>query len=420
MSHEMMGAERRLVYTMPALPSDAVRCREFDRFFEAYRGPSFSVRTQDGWCWISSHRGNPAFTVTFSSRAALDAVIEDSTEDAVAKAFLDGNLDIQGELFPLLSVAEYVLRHSSGLSRGLIGAISRATLDWVKGRRRPPVVTGWRFRGCSSDLPVEFFQGWLGPSLAHFCARFRRPEDTLEAAQRNALEKICAILQLEEGDHLLDLSCGWGSLLLHAAAQHGVRGQGITFSDQQAAIVRERCQRHGLGGQCTADCTDLAKVSRPGVSFEKIVDIGLFHQVAHSCFRSYLGCTFQTLALGGLLLLHRLTRSPKAPRNATEFGHIEPSATNTLPLLSSELQMAEAAGFQILSVEDLSREYRNTLHHWIERLRRTGSGTDMRQFRAWLFHLLDTATKLDAGDVQLDQVLLSKPAGGWSQATPEC
>jgi cyclopropane fatty-acyl-phospholipid synthase-like methyltransferase len=147
--------------------------------------------------------------------------------------------------------------------------------------------------------------------------------------------------------------------------------------------------------------------------FGKIVDIGLFDQVPHVSIRSYLEYAFHALLPGGMLLMDRTTRRPGPSRKGAEMPFLESPGIGGFPLLSSELQMAESAGFQIMNVEDLSEDYRWTLHHWVGRLRYYAeplAETGNRQFRSWLFCLLDTAAKLDVGEVQLEQVLLRRVA----------
>ena len=412
MSHEMLGIDGRVVYTMPALPSDVLRLREFEHFFRDYRGPTFSVQTKDGWSWSSSS-GHPEFTATFSTCAELDAVIDDSTEGALSRMFLEGNLDVQGELFVLLSVAEYVLRHASGLSGNLIHAIRRASLHWMKGLRisHRSSAAPWRLNSCLASLPVDFFQPWLGPSLGHFCARFRNPREALEDAQQHAIKQVCSDLKLEEHDRFLDMNCGWGSVLIYATGEYGVRGQGMAFSGQQAATILDRLRQRNLHRRCTVECRNSAEPLTIGSRFEKIVDIGLFDQVAPLCFRSYLEYASDALTPGGILLMHRTTRRPGASGKGGEVPHLESSGCGELPLLSSELQVAESFGYQILNVEDLSEDYGLTLRHWIERIRCCETPlaeTPKRQFRSWFFCLLETAAKLDVGEIQLQQLRLRR------------
>lgn len=409
MSHEIVGSDKRLVYTMPAWPSDVLRSREFNEFFKPYRGPSFSVQTRDGWYWFSCPVGHPVFTASFSSREKLDGVIGESTESSLARVFLEGDLDVQGDISALLCVAEYVLRHSNGFSRTLIQILSRASVGWFKGLKDSPVSASgskWRTTEYPADLPVSFFQPWLGSALAHSCAQFRNTKDDLATAQKRGMEKVCEDLEITGNDRLLDLSCGWGSLLVHAAGQHGIEGRGIALSEQQAVTATERIWRNNLERQCTAECRDLAAAPPGTNTFQKIADISLFDQILSSHFQEYLTSTYNLLTPGGMLLLHRITRRSRSQRNTA--GHIEASPTNEHASLSDELQLAESSGFHVVSLRDLSNDLRRSLRLWIEQLQGSIQSRSAPRYRHWLFHLLDTATNLEAGNVQFHQILLCR------------
>lgn len=416
MSHGIVSSDQRLVYIMPAWPSDVLRSREFDRFFQSYCGASFSVQTRDGWYWFSCPLEDPAFTASFASRKKLDLVIGESTENALAKVFLEGDLDMQGDMTVLLSVAEYVLRHSSGLSRSLVQIISRVSFEWFKGltgSRTNAARNKWRTTDCPSDLPVNFFQLWLGPSLGHSCAQFQNCEDDLEAANHHGLQRVCEQLDLTENDCLLDLSCGWGNLLLHATAQYGIEAQGVTANEQQAIITTERICRNHVERRCKAEFRDLGGTPLVANTFQKIVDISLFDQVLLSHFHEYLTCTYRMLAPGGLLLLHRMTRGPKLSGNTVGIRYTESPKPVEVGSLSEELQIAESLGFHVISLEDLGKDLRHTLRLWIDQLQgssQSQAATQYRNYRTWLFHLLDTATNLEAGSVQFHQIIFRRPA----------
>ena len=411
MSHEIVGSDRRLVYAMPAWPSDVLRSREFNQFFKLYRGASFSVQTRDGWYWFSSPLGQPVFTASFSSREKLDMVIGESTEGALARVFLQGDLDIQGDMTALLPVAEYVLRHSSGFSRTLVQILSRASVGWfkgLKGSRINATASKWRAADYPSDLPVNFFRSWLGPSLGHSCARFRNSKDDLDTAQRQGLERVCEQLQITHEDRLLDLSCGWGNLLLHTARKHGTHATGIALSEQQATITTERISRADVERLCTAECRDLAVVPPGANTFAKIADVSLFDQVLPAHFNEFLASAYDLLTPDGLLLLHRITRSPRVPRNPAGHRHTDTPSPTELASLSDELQLAEATGFHLISVEDLGNDLRQTLQVWIEQLQANVHSRSASHCRNWFFHLLDTATNLEIGNVQFHQILLRR------------
>jgi cyclopropane-fatty-acyl-phospholipid synthase len=222
---------------------------------------------------------------------------------------------------------------------------------------------------------------------------------------------MCSALKLNERDRFLDMSCGWGSVLIYAVSEHGVRGQGMAFSEQQAATITERLRQRDLHRKCTVECRTSVEPAAMERTFQKIIDISLFDQTAHFSFRSFLEEASRILSSRGMLLMHRATRCPRMLGKRAEGPHLESPGSGPLPLLSRELQVAESSGYQILNVEDLSEDYRLTLHHWIERLgcyTAPQTGIANWQFRSWLFRLLDIAAKVDVGEVQLEQILLRR------------
>lgn len=416
MSHETIGPERSVVYTMPLLPSDALRSMQFDQFFEQYRGAPFSVHTHDGWGWSSTFLRSPVCVVTFRTRQKLDGVINDATESTFGRLFLEGDLDIQGDIAALTAAAEYVLRHSSELSGTLVHTLTRATLELS--RRLMPVgrsgtMSGWHPLACASSLPLNFFEQWLGPSLAHSCARFRGTDDRLDTAQSNAMEAICTALGLKREDRLLEVGCGWGTLLLYAASRYKATAQGTTSSIEQAAAISERVHELGLQWNCSADCRDLRARPYPPETFDKIAEVGVFGQSDSSHLREHFACLRLMLVPGGVLLMHRLTRSREPGSHKTSALYPEMFSNGRLAPLSKELETAEAVGLDILSVENLRADYEHTLSEWIQRLQRSANrmgDESHRGYRAWLLYLMDTITALQTGAVQLQQFVLQRPS----------
>ncbi|HEX3662815.1 MAG TPA: class I SAM-dependent methyltransferase [Acidobacteriaceae bacterium] len=416
MSHEALEPGRSTFYKVPVRPSDALRALEFTAFFRDYRGTAFSVRTLDGWSWSSSTLRTPAFVATFRSRDRLDAVTGDATEATLGRIFLDGDLDLQGDLFALLSVAEYTLRHSEGLSGSLIQTLGRLSMEFsrrIRPGRRHGVLSSWHCVPCPTDLPVQFFESWLGSLLAHSCALFREPDEDFLSAQRNALERACAFLTLERGDRLLDVACGWGSLLLYAAQSRQAEVLGIASSEHQAEVAAERIGRSGLLRRCSVEHRDLRAAPYRAECFDKIADIGIFEQVKPSGLGGYLASMQNLLVPGGLLLLHRMTSARSA--GAPALRSLDPDLV--FQPLSAEIASAESAGLDVVAVESLAHDYEQTLRVWIDRLRQGWMRDKMRDKsvahdrgrRAWLLYLVETATNLQTGDLQVHRLLLRRP-----------
>ena len=366
MSHEITEPGRAVVYNLPSAFSDTLRTIQFDQFFSRYQGSAFCVRTLDGWSWSSSTLRNPEFVATFRTREALDAVVGDAKEATLSRIFLDGGLEIQGNIFVLLSAAEYTLRHSEGLSNSLIQTVGRISLD-VSRRlihgRKSSTRRNWQCAPCPLDLPVEFFEPWLGSRLGHFCAHFRDCDEDFTAAQQNALERACGLLELGGCDRFLDVGCGWGSLLLYAAERYGADSRGIASSGLQVQAAEDRICRSGLAWKCSVECRDLRTTPFQAQAFNKITHLGIFEQAPFTDLSQYLTCMRKMLVPGGLLLLDRMTRS-------RDCGPMARSIKPDLPSepLSKELEIAECAGLELISADSLGDEYEQTLRVWIEHL----------------------------------------------------
>jgi cyclopropane-fatty-acyl-phospholipid synthase len=411
MSHESLQPGRAVVYHLPTLFSDSLRSLQFSQFFDAYRGAPFAVRTIDGWSWNSPGGGGPECIAQFRSRADLDAVLGDASEAALGRIFLNGRLEIHGNIFALLAVAEYALLHSEGLSSGMVQTLFRITSDMTRRLQRvrgTAIPQNWQCAPCPLDLPPEFFAPWLGPAMVHCCGSFRNASADLEAAQIEALERACGWLDLSAGDELLDVGCAWGSLSVHAARQHYADAFGITASQPQAEWAAQRIACSELRSRCHVECRDLRRSPYPAASFHKVATLGIFEQVPSGSFGKYLACVKKMLAPGGLLLLHRMTPT------LTSGAHLR-TLHPGLPTepLSRDLALAEAGGWELVNVETMQRDYEETLRIWIGRLRQSSAELShpfAYGYRAWLLYLVEIATSLHAEELQVHRVLLRRPS----------
>lgn len=407
MSHEGLEPGRVAVYHVAGGYSDVLRSQEFSEFFSDYDGAPFSVRTLDGWSWYSTRRRAPQFTATFQSRAALDSASGDAKEATLGRLYLDGVLELEGNIFVLLGVAEYALSHSEGMSRGLIETIARISNGFARRMfpSRGAAEQGWRCAPCPLELPVQFFQPWLGDFLGHAGGCFGGEED-LDAAERNACERACQQLELEPRDRLLDLDCGWGSLVIYAAERHGATARGVASSDEQAETGAERICRSRLYSRCTVSRRPCRLKGFSRGEFDKLSDLGIFEPVSSMEFGPYLQRAAEILAPGGMFLLDRMTRSAGA---GAFLRSLEADVLSDS--LARELHLAEAAGFELLRVESLQAEYERTLRVWIDRLlspRSEGARVFSRGYRGWMLYLVELAACLQAGEVQVHQVLLRR------------
>ncbi len=417
MSHETVGSERQPVYVLPSLPSDMLRSSQFTDFFQNYRGPAVSVRTADGWRWSSTPGRSAALTVLFSSRKLLDAVIADPTDSTLARAFVSGEFRIEGDILLLLPVSSYVFESCGRLVGGLPHQIGKAlTLPQRLRPSRRPSVHDELFAQ-PGELSIEFFRGWLGPTLAPTCARWTSPRESpgdhllLDQAQSAELSEICHALALSPGDRLLDMECEWGALLLHAAAQGAAEARGLASNETQACAVRQRIQQAGFERQCTAELRVGRLPFRAG-SFGKVADASIFQHVGYRALTKYFCSVSRVLQPEGLFLTQRITCSSGAQRIGSYLlsGHTFPGAeVGTLP---GELAVAELAGFDVLRVENIGEAYERTLRLWIGRFEEDAAAllrcASARSYRKWLLYLTEAAAAFHSRELSVHRILLRR------------
>lgn len=215
------------------------------------------------------------------------------------------------------------------------------------------------------DVGNDFFRLFLGETMTYSCAVWRGAQ-TLEEAQRDKLELVCTKLKLKAGERVLDVGCGWGAFVIHAARNHGVSAVGITLSPSQAELARRRVEDAGLSGRVEirlADYRDLA-----GERYDAIASIGMVEHVGSNQIDVYARQLAALLPQGGRLLNHGISRLRHGDPEAGPFSerYVFPDAA---PLHLSRVQMAlEGAGFITQHVEGFAADYARTLGEWIANL----------------------------------------------------
>jgi cyclopropane-fatty-acyl-phospholipid synthase len=216
------------------------------------------------------------------------------------------------------------------------------------------------------DLPPEFFQLFLGDSFTYSCAIFSRGATTLEDAQRTKLDLGCPKLNLQPGQRVLDVGCGWGSWAIWAAKNYDVHVTGITLSEPQARIARERADAEGVGDKVDFRVMDYREIQ--GETFDAIASIGMVEHVGENQIDVYAEQLRSMLPAGGRLLNHGIARlNPNAPEPGPFSERYVFPDGDPLPLSRIELAL-ERAGFEIEHIEGFKDDYAETLRHWAKRL----------------------------------------------------
>jgi cyclopropane-fatty-acyl-phospholipid synthase len=266
---------------------------------------------------------------------------------------------------------------------------------------------------------VEFFRPWLGETLAYSCAYFRNAEETLDVAQEQKIALICNKLRLRPFERFLDIGCGWGSLVLHAAGKHRACARGITLSREQAEVAKRRVERSKLGELCTVELQDYRELEIAERSFDKIASVGMFEHVGAENLRQYFRIAHGLLKPGGVFLNHGIARSHSSPPRKNSFIDRYVFPDGELVTLSQALQAAEAEHLEVRDVENLREHYELTLRRWVDGLQRNANAvlrhvSDVT-YRVWLLYMAGSVAAFRRGEIAVYQVLLSRPDQGNSR-----
>ena len=261
------------------------------------------------------------------------------------------------------------------------------------------------------DVSNEFFALFLDASMTYSCGVFKLGASTLEEAQEAKLEMVCRKLDLREGRRVLDVGCGWGSFALHAAERHGVSVLGITLSEPQARLARERVRDAELEDRVEIQVRDYRDLR--GERFDAISSIGMVEHVGEERIEEYARALYDVLEPGGRLLNHGITR-------LTHYDHSEGDFTlrfifpdGKLLHLGRVVDALERAGFEPEHVEGLREDYAETLRHWARRLdeRREEAVrlAGRERVRVWRLYLRAARNGFEIGYSSVFQVLCTRP-----------
>lgn len=422
----------------------AQRVGIFAEIFQGYDGPPFSIRLWDGLCWHSHPNQAPVCSLVFRSAEGLKSLVARPSEVTLGEAFITKELTVEGDLFSAFPVAEHIFRCPRGRRQQLLlmlaGIFQEMGEWWKKGERnsveRDSLAISYHY-----DQPVDFYRPWLGESLVYSCGYFQSGADSIDIAQKNKLELICRKLRLAPFDRFLDIGCGWGSLILHAAGEHGAQAHGITLSREQASVASARIEAAQLTGSCKVELLDYRSAPEQLGSFDKIASVGMFEHVGLVNLPLYFRTVYNLLRPGGTFLNHGIACADSAVRRGGTFVDktVIPFFRDVLKLrrpqgssfidryvfpdgqlvtLSEALQAAESAGFEVRDVESLREHYALTLRHWVEGLQRN-AGTVLKlvsetTYRIWLLYMAGSASAFQRGDISVYQTLLCRPERGQS------
>lgn len=422
---------------------------------ETLLGAPLPVRIR---AWDGSEAGPPAGpTLVIAHRRALRRVLWKPGELGLARAWVAGEMTVEGDLFELLDRVAGLLwerrrptvrppvpqraaaaRQAAALlrdpdARAAVRDLLLPARPWTPpapppeeaARRGGPAHSRNRDRQAIShhyDVGNEFYERVLGPSLVYSCA-YWSPGSTLEQAQRDKLDLVCRKLDLRPGERLLDVGCGWGSMALHAAREYDVRVTGVTLSREQALHARKRVAEEGLADRIDIRVQDYRDV-RDG-PYDAISSIGMAEHVGAERYREYARTLYALLPPGGRLLNHQIARRPEPDEEAYRIdafidAYVFPDGE--LSPLGATVAELERAGLEVRDVEALREHYGLTLRAWVARLEQHWDEcvrlTSPGRARVWQLYMAASALGFERGRLGVNQVLAVRPGDTGESGLP--
>lgn len=377
-----------------------------------------AVRAYDG---SEFGPADPVATIDIKSPEAVAYIATAPSDLGLARAYVSGALDVTGDLHAAL--VALVQAVGKGMSPADMFKMAKS-VHW-KNLRRPPIppqearMKGWRHskrRDASAishhyDVSNTFYRMLLGPSMAYTCAIFPTPESSLEDAQEYKFDLVCRKLGLQPGMRLLDVGCGWGGMVVHAAREYGVEAIGVTLSAQQASYATKLIADQGLSDRAQVRFMDYRDVPESG--FDRISSIGLTEHIGVRNYPSYFSFLHRKLRPGGRLLNHTITRNDgtqKAKAGGFISRYIFPDGELVGP--AQVMGPMNDAGFEIQHEENIRKHYALTLKHWSENLEANWDAAvadvGLAKARTWRLYLAASRTGFDVNRIQLHQFLGSK------------
>jgi len=369
-------------------------------------------------------------TLVVRSPDALRYVLTAPGEIGIARAYVSGALDVDGDMFDALELRHHVPNVKISPSDWLELA-KAAGVSSLRPLSPPPEEALLRGRRHSKerdaaaiahhyDVSNAFYRIVLGPSMTYSCGVWPAADSTLEIAQSSKYELVCRKLALEPGMRLLDVGCGWGGMVIHAAQHHGVRAVGVTLSHRQAEWARAAVKRAGLEDRVEIRVQDYRDVHDG--PFDAISSIGMFEHVGAAKLDEYFRALLALVRPGGRLLNHGISR-PAQQGGRARFAHRSFIDRYVFPdgelhEVGSVVSRIQTAGFEARHVENLREHYALTLRAWVRNLEASWDDAvaevGAARARVWRLYMAACAVNFEAGNTQIHQVLAVRAEEGAS------
>ena len=342
--------------------------------------------------------------VQFSSEGSLLRTLKDP-EMGFGEGYMTGQIKVEGDLEELLRAGVCLLNELEG--KGTFSSFLFKVLNNVSFISRSKETRNIQHH---YDLGNDFYSLWLDESMTYSCAFFSSPDMSLEDAQREKRRIIYEKLQLSEKDTLLDIGCGWGSIILESAEIYGLRSLGITLSREQYEYIQREISNRGLEDRVSVKLMHYVDLPKLGMKFSKVVSVGMFEHVGRDHLKTFFTSVSKVIEEGGLFLLHTIGKVHPQKQSRWIRKYIFPGGY--LPSIPEIITAFGHTDFCLIDIDDWRIHYYRTLKEWkkrffnnIEKIREMNGDVFIRM---WDLYLTSSAVSFYTGSNHLFQFLLSK------------
>lgn len=401
----------------------------------------FSIRLWDGAMIPLGKNVNPDFFIAVNGPGVIGALLRRPTYENLLMQYVNGDISIHGDLIGFVAVARekrpknklkkinklFLLRQALPLLLSFSEKISvqHKYLDDEVGRKESRRGNK-EFIQFHYDISNDFYALFLGSEMQYSCGYFTDPDNSIDRAQYDKLDMICKKLRLKPDEKLLDIGCGWGGLVCHAAQQYGVKAHGVTLSQKQFDYATAKVKRLGLNDRVTIELRDYSTIDD---TYDKIASIGMFEHIGIANMPKYFRKIKSLLRDRGILLNHGISRHAKSTKRAARkirperrllLKYIFPGSE--LDNVGHTIDLLEMNGFEVHDVEALREHYALTSRHWyrglMARKEEAVSFVGLEKFRMWALYLAGVSIGFADGSMHICQVVATKHSSKGASGLP--
>lgn len=347
---------------------------------------------------VQQGEGTPKFSLIFHDVIPKAELMQNASV-AFGEAYMNGIIEIEGSIKEV--IASIYNKQESFLGGSKMYASLMKKISNTTKRSKENVTFHY-------DIGIDFYKLWLDETMTYSCAYFKTNNDSLKTAQQNKVAHILKKLNLQEGQTLLDIGCGWGELIITAAKKYGVKATGITLSTEQFERVKDRILEEQLEDSLDVKLIDYRESKKQ--KFDRIVSVGMLEHVGQEHLNEYFQKVNELLEDGGLSVLHTITTQKEGATNAWIDKYIFPGGY--VPSISELVNHMAENKFLLIDLESLRRHYEKTLDMWSENfenvLDKVKMTKDERFIRMWRLYLNACAASFQVGNIDLTQFIFTK------------